>query len=60
MLPRWVQNRTQPGCPQIEKDQCAQVALALDNVVSSRLGFSWVECELEIQAAELGLGLDPI
>jgi hypothetical protein len=37
------------------KDQCAQVAPAFNNVVGPRFGLGWMEGELEIQSAELGL-----
>jgi hypothetical protein len=55
MPPHQVQNRTLSPGPQIEKDQCAQVALAFDKVVGARLGLGGVEFELEVQPTELGL-----
>ena len=41
----------------MKKDQCAQDALALDNKGGPRLGLDWIEGEIEIQPAELGLDL---
>ena len=41
----------------MKKDQCAKVALAFDNKVGPRLGLDWIEGEIEIQPAELGLDL---
>ena len=37
------------------KDQCAQVALAFDNVVGTRLALDRIEREGEVQAAEFRL-----
>jgi len=52
-----VQNRTLALPVQKRKDQCGQIALAFHLVVSSRLAFDGIECELEIEATEFRLDL---
>ena len=46
-----------PACASLykRKDQCAQVALAFDNVVGARVAFDRGEGEREVQPSELGL-----